>query len=74
MTPESYALQLNRTHLLFIPPLELAHGPNSASGTVIQVCLRGELGDGYMRFLCKAEITDTYAERYPACSPSIRHP
>ncbi|KAF8551658.1 hypothetical protein OG21DRAFT_1512492 [Imleria badia] len=67
---ESYTLQLNRTHLLFIPPLE----PNSSTGTVVQVCLRSDLGDGYMRSLLKAEITDTRAEIYPTCSPPSRHP
>jgi len=51
MEPESYALQLNRTQLLFIPPLDLAHDPNSTSGTVVQVCLRGDDGYGYMRSL-----------------------
>ena len=49
MEPESYTLQLNRTHLLFMPPLDLAYDPNSTSGTVVQVCLRGDHGDGYMR-------------------------
>ena len=55
MEPESYVLQLNRTHLLFIPPLDLAYDPNSTSGSVVQVCLRGDDGDGYMRSLLTSE-------------------
>lgn len=57
-----YTLRLNRTHLLFIPPLDLAHARNPSSGTVVQVCLRSELGDGYMRFLLEARTTDTCSE------------
>ncbi|KAF8414584.1 hypothetical protein L210DRAFT_3591582 [Boletus edulis BED1] len=43
MRPGSYMLEWNRTHLLFIPPLDLVHDP---SGTVVQVCIRSDHEDG----------------------------
>lgn len=74
MELERYMLQLNRTQLLFIPPLDLACGPNSSSGTVVQVCLRGELGEGYMRSLLEAGATNVCLETYPTSFPSSKHP
>lgn len=70
MEVESYTMQLNRTHLLFIP----SHDPDISSGSVVQVCLRGDLGEGYMRILLKAGITDTCSEIYPMYFPSSKHP
>lgn len=58
-----YKLQLNKTHLLYIPAAETSEGPR-LSGTVVQVCLRtGEQGTHIRSSLILAEeqecITDT---------------
>lgn len=58
-----YKLQLNKTHLLYIPAAETSEG-SRLSGTVVQVCLRtGEQGTHIRSSLIFAEeqecITDT---------------
>ncbi|KAH0826668.1 hypothetical protein J3R83DRAFT_5056 [Lanmaoa asiatica] len=55
MEAERYTLQLNRTHLLFIPRLDLAHDPNSSSGAVVQICLRGDHEEGDISNIFAAE-------------------
>ena len=55
MEPEGYMLELDRTQLLFIPPLDHVGDSSATPGTVVQICIRGDHGDGYMRSPLKRE-------------------